>query len=75
LYEHHQRREFERFKTLSMIINGPPDKKKKANQDKGIYSPTLDEIARMTPEEKKIAEERQIAEMRALLSDSHQMTR
>jgi hypothetical protein len=54
-----------------MIINGPPDKKSDhKKRDKGIYAPTADEIAKMTPEEKKIAEQRQIAEMRALLSDS-----
>jgi hypothetical protein len=59
-----------------MIINGSPDKKSgQKKNDKGIYAPTPDEVARMTPEEKKIAEERQIAEMRALLSDSPQMTR
>ena len=53
-----------------MIINGPPDKKSKRKEDKGIYSPTPAELAKMTPEEKKAAEQRQMEEMRALLSDT-----
>jgi hypothetical protein len=70
LWEHHEKREFERFKTLSMVINGPPDKKSKKKEDRGIYSPTPEELARMTPEEKKGAEQRQMDEMRALFSDT-----